>query len=191
MRIKIKNLEQKLNKKIKRNCISIGIDTASATGIGYISTDSKNVTIEWALIEFNAESIQDLYKQMYKEFGNFIDKKTNICVVEDVFLSFNPDVTIKLARFGGLAIAQAINKNVHFEMIGAKSARAKLFKLDCKKWKGKTKEAVANYLKSIGIEINEHNCADGVLLAILGIIDGIDFRSKKEISKSIKRKKKK
>jgi len=191
MKIKLLDLENKLGKKIKRNYTSIGVDTATSTGIGCISTNTKTVTIEWALIEFNANSIQELYKQMYKEFGNFIDKKTNVCVVEDVFLGMNPDVTIKLARFGGLAIAQAINKNVHFETIGAKSARAKLFKLDCKKWKGKTKEAVGNYLKSIGIEINEHNCADGVLLAILGIIKDMDFRSKKEISKKRKKKGKK
>jgi Holliday junction resolvasome RuvABC endonuclease subunit len=190
MKIKISDLEKKLNKKIKRNYTSIGIDTATKTGIGYICTNSRNIIIEWALIEFNSNSIQELYKQMYNEFGVFIDKQTNICVVEDVFLSFNPDVTIKLARFGGLAIAQAINKNVHFEMIGAKSARAKLFKLDCKKWKGRTKEAVADYLKNIGIEINEHNCADGVLLALLGIIKDIDFRSQKEIKKQKKKKKK-
>lgn len=188
MKIKLKDLENKLGKKIKKNYTSIGIDTATSTGIGCISTDNNIVSIEWALIEFNANSMQELYKQMYKEFGEFINEKTNICVVEDVFLGMNPDVTIKLARFGGLAIAQSINKNVHFETIGAKSARAKLFKLDCKKWKGRTKEAVANYLKSIGIEINEHNCADGVILALLGIIEDMDFRSKKEIFKQRKKK---
>ena len=128
---------------------------------------------------------------MYKEFEKFIDKNTKIVIVEDVFLGMNPDVTIKLARFGGLMMAQAINKNVPFETIGAKSARAKLFKLDSKKYKGKSKEAVADYLKSIGIEIDEDNCADGVILALLGIIEGIDYRSKAEIARSNKKMKSK
>jgi len=193
IKLNIKDLEIKLNKKIKKNFSSIGVDTATHTGIGFITTTDKEITIDWALIHFEANKIQDLYIQMYKEFGKFIDESVDCCVVEDVFLGMNPDVTIKLARFGALAMAQAINHNVHFETIGAKSSRAKLFKLDPKKYKGKTKEAVADYLKSIGIEIDENNCADGIILALLGIIDGIDFRSNAEIlkTKKLKTKKKK
>jgi Holliday junction resolvasome RuvABC endonuclease subunit len=186
MKISIKDLEARLGKKIKRNFSSIGVDTATKTGLGFISVDDEEVDINWSLISFEANSIQELYKQMYKEFGNFIDKYTDVVVVEDVFLGMNPDVTIKLARFGGLAMAQAINNDIPFKTIGAKSARAKLFKLDQKAYKGRTKQAVADYLKSIGIEIDEDNCADGVILAILGIIDGLDFRSNAEIAEERK-----
>ena len=178
MKIKIKDLESKLNKKIKRNFVSVGFDTATKTGIGFITTTKTHITIDWALISFEANTVQELYKQMYKEFRKFIDKKVNCCVVENVFLGMNPDVTIKLARFGGLVIACAIDNDVHFETIGARSARAKLFKLDRKKYKGKSKQAVADYLKSIDIEINEDNCADGVLLGLLGIIEDMDFKPK-------------
>ncbi|MEK6880090.1 MAG: crossover junction endodeoxyribonuclease RuvC [Nanoarchaeota archaeon] len=191
MKLLIKDLELKLDKKIKRNHSSIGVDTATLTGVGFINTDDKEITIEWSLLSFEAPSTNQLYKLMYKEFEKFIDKNTKIVIVEDVFLGMNPDVTIKLARFGGLMMAQAINKNVPFETIGAKSARAKLFKLDSKKYKGKSKEAVADYLKSIGIEIDEDNCADGVILALLGIIEGIDYRSKAEIARSNKKMKSK
>jgi len=190
MKIPIKDLELKLGKRIKCNFTSVGVDTATHTGLGFITTSDNEVEIDWSLISFEANSIQELYKQMYKEFGNFIDESIDIVVVEDVFLGMNPDVTIKLARFGALAMAQAINHKVHFETIGAKSARAKLFKLDPKKYKGRTKEAVADYLKSIGIEIDEDNCADGVILALLGIIEGMDFRSATEIAKEKKAVKK-
>jgi Holliday junction resolvasome RuvABC endonuclease subunit len=191
IKLDILELEKRLGKKLKRNFTSVGIDTAKHTGLGFISVDDKEVEINWSLISFEANTIQELYKQMYKEFGNFIDKSIDVVVVEDVFLGMNPDVTIKLARFGGLAIAQAINNNILFKTIGASSARAKLFKLDKKAYKGRSKEAVADYLKSIGIEIDEDNCADGVILAILGIIDGLDFRSNSEILKSNKCKLKK
>jgi len=187
MRLLIKDLEKKLGKKIKTNYFSVGVDTATHTGIGFIKTTSTEIDINWSLIHFEANSIQQLYKQMYEEFGNYIDKSVHICVVEDVYLGMNPDVTIKLARFGALAMVQAINNNVHFVTINARSARAKLFKLDTKKYKGKTKVAVKDYLTSIGIDINEDNCADGVILALLGIIEGMDFRSNVDIAKDKKK----
>lgn len=194
MKLLIEDLEIKLGKKIKRNFSSIGVDTATNTGVGFISTDDKEITIEWTLLAFQANSINELYQLMYKEFDNFIDKSTNIVIVEDVFLGMNPDVTIKLARFGGLVMAQAMNKKVPFQTIGASSSRAKLFTLDKKKYKGKAKEAVSNYLNSLGIEIKEDNCADGVILALLGIIEGMDYRSNAQIAKekkTMKMKKKK
>ena len=194
IKLDILDLEKKLGKTIKRNFVYIGIDTATTTGIGIISANDKDVEIDWSLIKFEANSQIELYKQMYYEFQNIIDESVDFVVVENVFLGMNPDVTIKLARFGGLAMACAINKSVNFATIGASSSRAKLFTLDRKKYKGKPKEAVADYLKSIGIEIDEDNCADGVILALLGIIDGMDFRSATEITKekkAIKKLKKK
>ena len=186
IKLPIKDLEVKLGKTIKRNFVSIGIETATTTGIGIISANDKEVEIDWSFIKFEANSQLELYKQMYYEFQNIIDESVDFVVVENVFLGMNPDVTIKLARFGGLAMACAINKSVNFATIGASSSRAKLFTLDRKKYKGKPKEAVADYLKSIGIEIDEDNCADGVILALLGIIEGMDFRSATEIAKEKK-----
>ncbi|MHA2013318.1 MAG: crossover junction endodeoxyribonuclease RuvC [Candidatus Helarchaeota archaeon] len=188
MKIKIKDLEKKLGYKIKKNFISVGFDCATTTGVGIISTTKTYAIIDWTLIKFETNNKQELYKRMYQEFKKCISPDTDCCVVEDVFFGMNPDTTIKLSRFGGLVLANAIDKKVHFETIGAKSARAKLFKLDYKKYKGKSKQAVADYLKKLGIKIEEDNVADGLILAILGVIDGIDFRSKKEIAKAKKRK---
>lgn len=188
MKLKITELEAQLGKKIKRNFSVVGVDTAKITGLGFITTTDKDIDINWSIVSFDANTIQELYKQMYEEFGKFLDNSVNLVVVEDVFMGINPNVTIKLARFGGLAIAHAINNNVPFETIGPTSARSKLFKLDTKKYKGKPKEAVANYLQSIGIKIDENNAADGVILALLGIIDGMDFRSQVDIAKASKKK---
>ena len=186
IKLDILELENRLGKKLKRNYASVGVDTAQTCGVGFVSTSDKMVEIDWSLIKFEANSTVELYKQMYNEFGNFIDKSIDFVVVEDVFLGMSPAVTIKLSRFGGLVMAQAINNNIPFETIGASSSRAKLFTLDRKKYKGKPKEAVADYLKSIGVEIDEDNCADGVILALLGIIEGMDFRTATEIAKEKK-----
>ena len=188
MKLKIADLEAKLGKKIKRNFSVVGVDTASTTGLGFIKTTDKDIEINWSIVSFEANTIQELYVQMYEEFGKFLDNSVKLVVVEDVFLGPSPSVTIKLARFGGLAIAHAINNNVPFATIGPTSARSKLFKIDRVKYKGKPKEAVADYLKSIGIVIDENNAADGIVLALLGIIDGMDFRSQDEIKKATKKK---
>jgi len=186
MILKIEEFEKRIGYKIKRNFSVVGVDTAKHCGLGFIQSNKDIIEINWSLISFEANTIQEVYQQMYKEFGLFIDDTIDFVVVEDVFLGMNPDVTIKLARFGGLVMAQAINNNIPFATIGASSSRAKLFKIDKVKYKGKTKEAVADYLKSIGIEIDEDNCSDGVVLALLGIIDGMDFRSNAAIAKEKK-----
>lgn len=178
MKIKITDLENKLNCKIKRNCNSIGFDTATKTGVGVIKTTKTYVNIEWSLIHFQSDDIREIYKQMYWEFGNFISKDFDICVIEDVFVSLNPDTTIKLARFGGLVMAHTIENQIHFECIKAVSARAKL-KINTRSYKGKPKKAVADWLKNnLELELDEDNCADGVVLALLGIIEGLDFKPK-------------
>ena len=56
MKLLIKDLELKLDKKIKRNHSSIGVDTATLTGVGFINTDDKEITIEWSLLSFEAPS---------------------------------------------------------------------------------------------------------------------------------------
>lgn len=187
MKLPINEFEKKLGQKLKRNFTSVGVDTATVCGVGFISTSAKEIDIDWSLIKFEAASMPELYKQMYKEFGKFIDKSVDFVVVEDVFLGMNPSVTIKLARFGGLVMACAIDNNIPFATIGASSSRSKLFTLDRKKYKGKPKQAVADYLKSLGVEVDDDNCSDGIILALLGIIEGMDFRSATEIAKDKKK----
>ena len=75
IKLPIKDLELKLGKTLKRNFVSIGIDTATTTGIGIISANDKEVEIDWSLIKFEANSQIELYKQMYYEFQNRKNKR--------------------------------------------------------------------------------------------------------------------
>ena len=185
MKIKLTELEKKLGYPIKKNFKSIGFDTATKTGVGIITTDNEYANIDWALVHFKSDSIQEVYIQMYKSFGEMITKDLGCCVVENVFVGMNPDTSIKLARFGGLVIAHAIDNKVHFEMIGPTSSRSKLG-INTRKYPGKAKKAVRIWLKeTLDLELKEDNCADGVVLALLGICEGMDFKPK---SKKKKRK---
>jgi len=187
MKIKIVELEQKLGYSIKKNFQSIGFDTASKCGIGIIKTTKQYAEIDWTLVHFKSDNIQEIYQQMYWSFGELINKNLDCCIIEDVYVGQNPNTSIKLARFGGLVIAHAIENQIHFETIGAVSARAKLG-INTRKYPGKAKKAVKMWLKeTLDLKLDEDNCADGIVLALLGIIEGIDFKPK---TKKRKRKKK-
>jgi len=190
MKIKIKDLEQKLNKKIKKNKKVIAFDTAKICGIAFIRTTDIDIIFDWCKLEFNYNSQEEMLKLMHTEFGNILSNE-DLAIVEEVFVGFSRTGSLHLAKMGTLAIAQCINKKIDFKLISALSARSKFFKLDSKKYKGRTKEAVGDYLKTIGIETEDNDVNDAIILGLCGICDGIDFRSKKEISKSKKRKKKK
>ena len=195
MKFKIKDFEKKLGQKLKQSFTSIGWDTAEVMGIGIVITDDEYIYIDWELIEFDKSDIDNVYRQLCEKSATLCKGKIDICVIEDTYLAFfgkfaQADVFKKLTRFGGIILANTINNKIEFKIIGAKSARSKLFKMDTKKYKGKSKEAVKDYLTSIGIEIDEDNCADGILLALLGIIEGMSFLPK-TVKKTKKRRKRK
>lgn len=193
MKIKIKELEEKLGYKIKPNVQSIGLDIAERTGICYITTDKINADLDWQFIEFDKTDINRVYKQMYKDFGDIIGKedgKDNIVVIEDTFLQrfgkfVQADVFKKLTRFGTLALAVCFNNDIDYRFILAKSSRAKL---KIKMITGKPKESVANYLKeTFNIELDDDDISDSITLAMLGICEGMDFRSNADILKEKKK----
>lgn len=172
MKIKIKDLEKKLNKKIKKNIKVIGLDTAKKTGVCFISTTRENINIDWCKLEFNYKTQEEMLKLMYKEFEQLFSNE-DLAIVEEVFVGFSREGSLHLAKMGTLAIAQCINKKIDFKLILAKSARAKFFKLDSKKWKGKTKQAVGNYLETIEIKTKDEDVNDSIILGLCGICEGI------------------
>jgi hypothetical protein len=166
MKIKISNLEKKLNYKIKTNIQSIGLDIAERTGICIITTDKKNAELDWNFIEFDKSNIDNVYKEMYKEFSKIITKMKdtdNVVVIEDTFLQrfgrfVQADVFKKLTRFGTLALAVCFDKEIKYHFILAKSARAKL---KIKMITGQPKESVANYLKEqFNIQLDDNDISD-------------------------------
>lgn len=179
MKLKIKDLEDKIGYKIKRNFKAIGFDTAKTCGIGFAKTTRTHIHLDWCYLQFENSSQEELLKRMYKEFGKLITNE-DFAVIEEVFLGFSRAGSLHLAKMGTMAIAQCVQKNVDFKLISAVSARSK-FKINTKKYgKGKSKLAVKDWLQSVGLIIDEDNCADGVVLALIGICEDIDFSSKKK-----------
>jgi len=185
MKLKITELEKKLNYKIKKNFKAVGLDTAKRTGVAFITTDTKWVDIDFIFIEFNYENQKQMLTQMHREFKKIFSNE-NLAVVEEVFLGFNRAGSLHLAKMGTLAIGICIDKNIPFELIMASSARSK-FGIDSRKFgKGKSKESVAHYLKGIGIEVDDNDISDAIVLGLLGICEGLSF-----LATTKKKKKKK
>lgn len=194
MKIKIKDLENKLGKEIKRDIQSIGLDIAERTGVCIINVNKKYVEFDWNFIEFDKSNINHVYEDMFKEFSKIIKSeknKDNIVVIEDSFLQrfgrfVQADVFKKLTRFGTIALVCCFINKMPYHFILAKSARAKL---KIKMVTGKPKESVANYLKEeLNIKIDDNDISDSIVLALLGIIEGMDF---KPVTKKKKTKRKK
>jgi len=177
MKIKILDLEKKLDKKIKRNYKVLGLDTSKKTGVCFITTTKDSLTIDWCKLEFNYSNQEEMLKQMYKEFGELFGNE-KLAVIEEVFVGFSRIGSIHLAKMGTLAVAQCLNKKIDFKLILAITARSNFFKLDSKKYKGRTKDAVGDYLQSIGIKTEDNDVNDAIILGLCGICENIRFAKK-------------
>ena len=194
LRIKIKKLEKLLNYKIKKNCRSIGFDTAEICGIGFVTTSTKDVEIDWSVLAFDKSNIKNVYKELTHESLALLSQKCDICIIEDTYLRFfgrfpQVDVLKKLSRFGGIILANVINNDIQYEIVGATQARSK-FKISTAGYgRGNSKEAVHDWLqKTLGIDLEENNACDAIVLALLGVCEGIDYTVKKKKKKRSKKK---
>jgi len=185
MKIAIKKIEEVTGYKVIRNSTSIGLDIAERTGFCEIKTDEENINLNFWSVEFDKTDIDTIYKNMYDIFNKCIDNQ-DMVVIEDTFLQrfgkfVQADVFKKLTRFGTLALAVCIQKGIKRRFILAKSSRAKL---KIKMITGKPKESVALWLiEKLEIDLKgDDDASDGVILALLAILEGMDFRSNKAIA---------
>lgn len=186
MKIKILDLEQKINYKLKKNFKSIGIDTAKTTGIVMLKTDKEYCYIDYTVLSFKTENKKEIYHSMVKTFEKIFDPE-QFAVIEEVFVGFSRAGSVELAKFGAFAISECIKKDMNYDTISAVSARSK-FKIDCRKYgKGQSKKCVAEWVKNIGIDLTDNNLVDGFILSLCGICEGMNFQSQKEIKKDKKK----
>lgn len=186
MKLKISDIEFRLNKKIKRNYSVVGFDTSSKAGVCFAKTDDTYIHLDWTTLTFETSDQRKMYAQMFQEFGQLITSE-NLVIIEEVFVSFNPKVALFLARMGTLVLANCLIKNIPFEFLSAISARSKLGINTRKAPKGKSKEYVAQWLKeNLNFDIEQNDIADALILCLNGIVEGTVF---KKLKTNKKRKK--
>lgn len=187
MKIKISNLEKKISYKLKKDFTSIGVDSAQITGVCFLKTDKEFLHIDGLVLGFKTKDHKEIYTTMVKTFERLF-KDEDFAVVEEVFVGFSRAGSVELAKYGAFAISELIRKEIPYETISALSARAK-FKIDTRKYgKGKSKLAVADWVKKLDVNLNDNNLVDAFVLAMCGICEGIDFKTKSKKKRTRKRK---
>ena len=189
MKIPIKIIEEVTGYKVKKNYTSVGLDTAQRTGVAFIKTTDKYVNIDCMFLEFKGMvDTKQIYKTMVNTFSNIFTMQ-HFAVIEQVFVGFNRAGSVELARYGSFAISECIKKGIPYELISAVSCRAKLGINTRSFGKGKSKEAVAHWLKTqLNIELNDDDASDAICLALCGIFDSFDFKPKPKAKKKRKKK---
>lgn len=190
MKLNILEIEKSLGVKIKRNFYSVGIDTAQVSGIVFLKSDEKEIIIDELVLSFKTANSKEIYNSMVKTFERIFEEG-QFAVIEEVFVGFSRAGSVELAKYGSFAISACIRKGIPYETISAVSARSK-FKIDTRSaGKGNTKVAVGNWIKEkLKISYDDNNINDALVLALLGIIEGQDFRSQVDIKKANKKLKK-
>jgi len=178
-------LEKIIGENIKKNWKVLGVDTASRTGWATVDINSNYCNIDYGIIDIDSKDKFFKYDYMIDFWGKFFEKfSPNMVVIEDAFLFRNVNTTKELTRYGMIVYNMAyLNSSfIHNDrlIIGPAEARKRIGLKNAKK------EIVHEEFKEkFGIDINEDNVVDAIILALNGVIAW----QKKEVKKVPKRKK--
>lgn len=168
LKFNIEELQNIIQKPIRRNCKSLGLDTATRTGWALITTNDKTMTIDYGFIHVDSKDQYVRLNEYVKQFTDLIKKDYRV-IIEDSFFGGNALVLKFLAKLEGIAYAVAIINGVTEKpiMIGPSSARKFV---GCK---GNTKKPeVHQWIKdNLNIKLMDEDASDAVILAIVGVID--------------------
>lgn len=178
MKIKIIDLEKHLDYKLKRDFKSVGVDTAQISGICFMKTDKEYLYLDNLVLSFKTKNHKEIYETMVKTFERIFDDE-DLAIIEEVFVGFSRAGSVELAKYGSFAISACIRKNIPYETISAVAARSK-FKINTRaEGKGKSKTAVAKWVKSLGVELTDNNLVDAFVLGLIGLCEGMSYESTK------------
>ena len=68
IKLKVKELESRLGKKIERNCISFGVDTASRSGWCKIEVNRTNISIDCGTLSIKANDVYFKYDRINRKY---------------------------------------------------------------------------------------------------------------------------
>lgn len=170
--LKIKELEKRLDIRLKRNKTTLGVDTATKTGWCLVKTDNDTVNIDYGFIHFSSKDMFFRYDKMIDFFRNLITTKlvgqaSPSVVIEDIFFGKNVNTLKVLARYGMIVYLYAYENRITKSFILATQARKKLG------FSGNMKKELLQeaFLKKAKLRINDNDVIDAM---ILGLSDHIE-----------------
>lgn len=173
MKLPIKLLEKKIG-KINRNIQVLGVDTASRTGWCIIKVNSNNLDINYGVFKIESKDLHFKFNKIIEHFDDLIKPEYKV-ILEDTFLGmkfFNPAMFKYLSKLGGILYTICKYKKVEdVSFLMACSARKRVgIKGNCKK--ADVHQFVNNIL---GVNIDDEDVSDAVVLALNGIITKPEF----------------
>jgi len=167
LKISNKKLEKAFNKRIKKSVVCLGVDTASRTGWCKAVANDKECTFDYGFINVNSKDKYFKYSQYIEILDGIISKDEDL-IIEETFCGINIKSFQLLSRLGGFVYAVAHLKGVqHKKFILATTARKFLG------FKGNAKKEIIQkqFIKKLGIEIDDEDVIDAIILALNGILE--------------------
>lgn len=164
-------LEKNLGKKLNDKIFSIGIDTASRAGWATINIKNDDVYVECGFIDIKTQDLYFKYNQLIKSFESLFDvsdPKQYRLIIEDTFFGKNVNVLKMISRMGMIAYITGKQAGIEdIEFVYPTSSRKKLG------IKGTLKKAEVHkeLTKIIGVELDDPDISDAIVLALYGIIE--------------------
>lgn len=171
LKLKISDIEKKLDKKLKRNFTCLGIDTASRSGWAIFKTTDKEATLDFGVISIETKDFYYKYDHLIQLFGDLLSRvekdKNKIVIIEDVFFSKNVNTLKILSRIGMIVYVLCCLKSIDKLYLLATQARMKLG------FKGNLKKEILHeqFLDRLKLDVTDIDVIDGIVLSIAGAID--------------------
>jgi Holliday junction resolvasome RuvABC endonuclease subunit len=181
-KIKLSYIEGWINKRLKRNIISIGWDVSMHnTGIAIIRTTDTYLVLELThkmTVPKKTSLLDgvDLFVEQLEDFKRKVSQRYKLdkSIIEDCFFGSNVKTLKCLARFSILIYDRFKNLTKNSILVLPMSARSKIgFKKSHKGIKGKyLKKEILAYINSLlQTKIKDDDIGDAIVLAIGGLIE--------------------
>ena len=185
MKIKIKDIEKCLGRKLKHNIVILGIDSASTSGMAFLDINSTEVDFNSCKICFGEHTkgtpLNDKLDVGIVNIKRYIDnlKKTiDIVVIETPYLGLNRNTYGVLSTLVGVHYTMFKPSVKRIALHNASSAR-KIISFDSKKLTGdRLKKWVVEYIAGLGFGTLSHDEADAVILALSEALAPIEVQKK-------------
>lgn len=170
MKLPIKPIEKALGKRLNKNVISIGVDTASRAGICFASVDKDTLYLNTQFLEIKSTDLYFKYNQLIKSFTSLLsisDPDKHVLIIEDTYFGKNVEVLKMISRMGMIVYMcgkQAGIENIKF-IYPTSSRKALGIKGTLKK-----AEVHKELAKILGVKVEDEDIADSIVLALVGLI---------------------
>ena len=168
LKIETRKIEKAFSKAVIPFVSSFGCDTATRTGWCKAVSDPDHVTFDYGFISLPKEE-HFRYSRFIEIFKSILSEvpKDTIIIIEECFYKNNAKTLKLLSRLGGFAYSIAYLsgfRNLRF--VSAVSARSHL---NIKK--RKKEDVHMEFLRRLGLELDDEDIIDAMVLALNGILE--------------------